>query len=82
MLRSGIALIDPGGSGEIANAVATLPDGSLLVAGYARTPGSDFIDFCLARLDPDGTIDIDRFVPFFIRNAYYSKSVRCKECSM
>jgi uncharacterized delta-60 repeat protein len=40
---------------DVANALALQPDGKILVAGYCSNGSND--DFCIARLNTDGTLD-------------------------
>jgi uncharacterized delta-60 repeat protein len=52
----GLTLTDVGGgNADVANAVALLPDGRLLVAGYANNGTDD--DFAVARYSVDGALD-------------------------
>ena len=54
--RSGIVTIDFGGFDEEANAVKIQQDGKIVVAGTSDARG--LFDFALARLTPDGRLDV------------------------
>jgi uncharacterized delta-60 repeat protein len=52
---NGKFLLPIGASNDIANAVALQPDGKIVVAGTCSNGSND--DFCVARLNTDGTLD-------------------------
>jgi uncharacterized delta-60 repeat protein len=54
---NGKFLLPIGSGGEYGRAVALQPDGKIVVAGYCSN-GSN-LDFCLARLNADGSFDAD-----------------------
>ena len=54
--RSGTVTIDFGGDVEQATAVKIQQDGKIVVAGFSNAQG--VFDFALARLTPDGRLDV------------------------
>jgi uncharacterized delta-60 repeat protein len=52
---NGAMLLDVGGNNDTANAVAIQPDGKILVAGSCHNGANN--DFCIARLNPNGSLD-------------------------
>ncbi len=48
-------LLPIGTSNDVANALAVQPDGKIVLAGYCHNGSNN--DFCVARLNPDGTLD-------------------------
>jgi uncharacterized delta-60 repeat protein len=53
----GWAIVDIGGSDDLANAVALQADGKIVVAGEALDIDNNSLDVALVRLNPDGSVD-------------------------
>ena len=53
----GVTTVDFFGKYDVANEMATAPDGKIVVVGEAASGGTTLSDFAIVRLNPDGSLD-------------------------